>query len=102
MNSLLLQAKAGGVDMVQILMFGGIFIVFYFFMIRPQQKKTKDQKKFREELKKGDTVVTIGGLHGSISSIDADDTITLEVDRGVKMKFEKSSISAEYTKKANK
>jgi len=102
MNSLLLQAKAGGVDMVQILMFGGIFIVFYFFMIRPQQKKTKDQKKFREELKKGDTVVTIGGLHGSIASIDADDTITLEVDRGVKMKFEKSSISAEYTKKANK
>ncbi len=102
MNSLLLQAKVGGVDMVQILMFGGIFIVFYFFMIRPQQKKTKDQKKFREELKKGDTVVTIGGLHGSIASIDADDTITLEVDRGVKMKFEKSSISAEYTKKANK
>lgn len=102
MNSLLLQAKVGGVDIVQILMFGGIFIVFYFFMIRPQQKKTKDQKKFREELKKGDTVVTIGGLHGSIASIDADDTITLEVDRGVKMKFEKSSISAEYTKKANK
>jgi preprotein translocase subunit YajC len=102
MSSLLLQAKAGGFDLVSILMFGGIFVVFYFFMIRPQQKKTKEQKKFREELKKGDNVVTIGGLHGTIASIDADDTITLDVDRGVKMKFEKSSISAEYSKKANK
>lgn len=102
MNSLLLQAKAGGFDLVSILMFGGIFVVFYFFMIRPQQKKTKDQKKFREELKKGDNVVTIGGLHGIIASIDADDSITLDVDRGVKLKFEKSSISAEYSKKVNK
>ena len=102
MNSLLLQAKAGGFDLVSILMFGGIFVVFYFFMIRPQQKKTKDQKKFREELKKGDNVVTIGGLHGTIASIDTDDTITLDVDRGVKLKFEKSSISAEYSKKVNK
>lgn len=99
---MLLQAKAaGGFDFVQILMFGGIFVVFYFFMIRPQQKKSKDQKKFREELKKGDNVVTIGGMHGTISSVNSDDTITLQVDR-VEMKFEKSSVSMEYSKKTVK
>lgn len=102
MNSILLQAKTGsGFDPVQILMFGGIFVVFYFFMIRPQQKKAKDQKKFREELKKGDNVVTIGGMHGTIASINSDDTITLQVDR-IEMKFEKSSVSMEYSKKPTK
>lgn len=102
MNSILLQAKtSSGFDPVQILMFGGIFVVFYFFMIRPQQKKAKDQKKFREELKKGDNVVTVGGMHGTISSINSDDTITLQVDR-MEMKFEKSSVSMEYSKKPTK
>ncbi len=84
--------------LANILLWGGIILVFYFFMIRPQQKKQKDQKSFVTNLKKGDNVVTIGGLHGRIMSIDAI-TVVLEVDRGVKMTFEKSSISREATGK---
>lgn len=77
----------------QLVMWAGIIGVFYFFMIRPQQKKQKDQKKFLEELKKGDEVVTIGGLHATVISV-YDTTVTLDVDgKGTKMKFEKSSIS---------
>ena len=80
------------------LMFGAMILVIYFFMIRPQQKKQKDQVKFREELKTGDRVVTIGGLHGRIDSMNAD-TVTLDVGRGMKLTFEKSSISMEASKK---
>jgi preprotein translocase subunit YajC len=67
-------------------------------MIRPQQKKQKDQKKFLEEVKKGDNVVTIGGIHGRIVSIDGE-TIILEVEKGGKIKMDKSSISLEASKK---
>lgn len=74
-----------------LLMVGGIILVFYFFMIRPQQKKAKQEKEFRESLKKGDKVVTIGGIHGRIVSIE-DDGILVEVDNGVKLKFDKSAI----------
>ncbi|MDQ3536750.1 MAG: preprotein translocase subunit YajC [Bacteroidota bacterium] len=84
--------------MGQVLLFGGIAIVFYFFMIRPQQKKAKDQKSFLESIKKGDQVVTIGGLHGRVFSIE-DDTLILEIDRGTKIKFEKTAISQEASKK---
>ena len=72
-------------------MVGGIILVFYFFMIRPQQKKAKQEKEFRESLKKGDKVVTIGGIHGRIVSIE-EDGILVEVDNGVKLKFDKSAI----------
>jgi preprotein translocase subunit YajC len=68
-----------------------ILIVFYFFFIRPQTKKNKEQKKFREELKKGDKVVTIGGLHGKISEIK-DNTVGLEVGNQMKVTVEKSAI----------
>ena len=74
--------------------------IFYFFMIRPQQKKAKDQKKFVEEVKKGDLVVTIGGAHGRIAEIE-DDTFILEFERGARVKFSKSSVSMESTKAAN-
>jgi preprotein translocase subunit YajC len=67
-------------------------------MIRPQQRKQKDQKKFLEEVKKGDNIVTIGGIHGRIISIDGD-TIILEVEKGGKIKLDKSSISLEASKK---
>ena len=69
-----------------------IIIVFYFFMIRPQLKKSKDQKKFRENIKVGDKVVTIGGIHGKISDIQ-DTTLIITVEGGVKLKIEKSAIS---------
>ena len=67
-------------------------------MIRPQQKKQKDQKKFIESVKKGDMIVTIGGIHGKVTAIE-EDTIILEIERGAKMKIEKSSISLEASKK---
>ena len=94
-----LQAQAGGNSLGMPLFMGAAFIVVYFFMIRPQQKKAKEQKAFREGLKKGDSIVTIGGLHGKISSVEDDDTIIVEVDKGVKLKFDKSSVSAESTKR---
>ena len=86
--------------MPQLLMFGAIILVFYFFMIRPQQKKAKDQKKFREELTKGMFVVTIGGLHGRLIAME-DDTVVVEVDKGVRLTFDKSAISMEATAKVN-
>lgn len=100
MYSILLQAAAGSnTSMIyNVLLWVGIIGIFYFFMIRPQQKKQKDQKSFVDSLKKGDSVVTIGGLHGRIASVEGT-TVTLEVDRGVKMTFEKTSISREATVK---
>lgn len=77
-----------------------IMVVFYVFMILPQTRKAKAQKKFREELKKGDKIVNIAGIHGKI--IDMDDTsIVIELEEGVKMRIEKSSISMEATKALN-
>lgn len=99
--NILLQAEAapqGGGWVSQLVLFGGIALVFYFFMIRPQQKKQKDQKSFINEIKKGDTIVTIGGIHGKVFAQD-DETVTLEVDKSTKLTFEKSAISLEASKK---
>ena len=68
-----------------------MIVVFYFFMIRPQQKKQKELKKFRENLAIGDKVVTIGGVHGKILEIN--DTTVLINSEGSKIRFEKSAIS---------
>jgi preprotein translocase subunit YajC len=96
--SILLQATGAGSGMTtQLLFMGAIIAVFYFFMIRPQQKKAKDQKKFVEEIKKGDYVVTIGGMHGRIAEIE-DDTFVIEVERGGRIKLSKSSVSMDSTK----
>jgi preprotein translocase subunit YajC len=79
--------------------FGAIILVFYFFMIRPQQKKAKDQRKFIDDIKKGDYVVTIGGAHGHIAEMEGD-TFILEVEKGGRIRFNKSAISLEATKTA--
>lgn len=92
------QGQPGGGSMGTLIMFGLIIIVFYFFMIRPQQKKAKDAKTFRESIKKGDNVVTIGGLHGKVVSIESDDTVIIQADT-VRLKFEKAAISMESSKK---
>jgi preprotein translocase subunit YajC len=98
-NFVLLQATTSQDGWIgNLLLIGGIAIVFYFFMIRPQQKKQKDQKSFIESIKKGDQVVTIGGLHGRVFAVE-DDTVILEIDKGTKMKFEKSAISLDASKK---
>ncbi|MFC0263079.1 preprotein translocase subunit YajC [Fontibacter flavus] len=95
---ILLQADTSGI-MGQVFLFGSIILIMYFFMIRPQQKKQKETKTFLESIKKGDNVVTIGGIHAKIYSVEGD-TVTLELDKGIKIKVEKSAISADYTKKA--
>lgn len=77
-----------------------IIVVFYFFMIRPQMKKAKDHKKYVEELKKGDKVITTSGIHGKIIELN-DATFLIEVESGTKIRFEKSSISLEASKALN-
>ena len=69
-----------------------IIVVFYFFFILPQTKKNKAQKKFRESLKKGQKVVTIGGIHGKISEVK-ESTVVLEVGNSIKMTVEKSAVA---------
>ncbi len=100
MYSILAQAQASN-PIYQFVIFGGIILVFYFFMIRPQQKKAKDAKKFTEEIKKGDHVVTIGGAHGYVAEMEGD-TFILEVEKGGRIRFNKSAISLEATKAATK
>jgi len=97
--TILLQA-GGGLGYQQLIMFGLIAVVFYFFMIRPQVKKQKDQKKYVDELKKGDKVVTTAGIHGRIFEI-ADATFLIETEGGGKIRFDKSAVSLEASKALN-
>lgn len=93
MKMYLLQATQGGASpFMNIALIGGMIVVFYFFMIRPQQKKAKEAKKFRENLKEGDNVITIGGVHGKVSEV-SDSTIVVVVESGAKLRFEKSAIA---------
>ena len=86
---------AGGSSMASSLIFLVlIFVVFYFFFIRPQVKRQKDQKKFREGLAKGQKIITIGGIHGRIVEMQ-DTTCTIEVEGGVKLRIEKSAVAAD-------
>jgi preprotein translocase subunit YajC len=75
-----------------LIMMGLVMVVIYFFMLRPQMKKAKDEKKYREELKKGDRIVTIGGIHGKINEI-RDDSFIIEVEGNNRLKIEKSAVS---------
>lgn len=92
--------KNGGT--VQLVMMGAIILVFWLFMIRPQAKKAKEQKTFIDNMQKGDKIVTIAGIHGTINKINDDNTLQLEVSPGSYLKIEKSSISMEWTIAINK
>lgn len=94
--TILLQAQGEQNPMSFWIMMALLMVVFYFFMIRPQQKKAKDAKKFRESLQKGSKVVTIGGIHGRVVEVN-DTTVLLEVDNNVKLRFEKSAIAMDST-----
>ncbi len=97
---LLMGAPAGGEQPNPLAMFLPlvlIFIVFYFFIIRPQKKKEDVRKKMIEAVKKGDRVVTIGGLHGSIAQVD-EASVLLQVDTNTKLRVEKSAIANVVTK----
>lgn len=78
-----------------------IFVVAYFFMIRPQMKRQKDEKKFAIELKKGDRIITKSGLHGKILELSNNDTSCVIETMAGKLKFDRSSISMEMSKKLN-
>jgi preprotein translocase subunit YajC len=90
---LMAQPQDGGSGYSSLIFLALIMVVFYFFFIRPQAKKAKDLRKYRESLKKGDKVVTIGGLHARIVEVQ-DTTFTLEVEDGSRMRFEKSAIAS--------
>ena len=80
----------------------GMFVVMYFFMIRPQAKRAKEQKKFAESMNVGEQVVTSAGIHGRINKANDDGTLQLEVSRGTFMTIERSSVSMEMTNAARK
>lgn len=73
-----------------------IVVVFYFFMIRPQMKKQKEQRKFRDNLNEGDKVITIGGVHGKVTAVK-EKTVNLEVANGIILNVEISAVSADFS-----
>lgn len=105
MNSVILMAAPGGAQgggSMQLIIMVGIILVFWIFMIRPQQKKAKEQKNFIDNVQKGDKVVTIAGIHGVINKVNEDGTFQLEVSPGSYIKIEKSAISTEWSLALNK
>ena len=101
-NLFILAADPRGGSSMSLIMMGAIILVFWLFMIRPQAKKAKDQKKFIENMQKGDKVVTIAGIHGVINKVNEDGTIQLEVNPGSYMKIERSAVSLEWSQQLNK
>jgi preprotein translocase subunit YajC len=76
-----------------LIMFTLIIAIFYFMILRPQQKRQKERQKMLDAVKKGDKVVTSGGMHGTIAGID-EKTVLLQVADNVKMKFDRSAVAA--------
>tara|TARA_Y100000589_G_C26865795_1_gene511851 strand:+ start:41 stop:343 length:303 start_codon:yes stop_codon:yes gene_type:complete len=91
MLHILETAPPAGGNYTQIIFLVAIIAIFYFFMIRPQNKKRKELMNFRSNLKKGDDVITQGGIHGNIVSV-SDSTVTLSVDGNTKIKVEKEFV----------
>ena len=100
LTAILLQA--GGAGSMQIILLVGMVLVFWLFMIRPQAKKAKLAKQFQENMQKGEKIVTIAGIHGTVNNVNEDGTIMLETSPGSYLKIEKSAISMEWTNQANK
>lgn len=98
---ILLQASPGG-GTFQFILLGGMVLVFWLFMIRPQAKKAKAAKQFQENMQKGDKIVTIAGIHGTVNRVNEDGTIMIETSPGSYLKIEKSAISIEWTQNINK
>lgn len=97
---IILQAGGGGAGTINLIMIALMFVVFYFFLIRPQSKKAKEQEQFINDVKVGDKVVTIAGIHGKVVSVnDEDKTLFIQVDGPTRLKIERSAVSMEMTKK---
>ena len=86
----------------QFVFLGLMILVFWMFMIRPQAKKAKLQKNFLQNLQKGDKIVTIAGIHGTVNKVNDDGTMQLEINPGSYIKIEKSAVSMEWTANINK
>ena len=95
--------KSGGAGgTIQLVFLGLMILVFWMFFIRPQAKRAKNQKSFIENLGKGDKIVTIAGIHGTINKNNEDGTLNIEVSPGSYLKIEKSAISMDWTSALNK
>ena len=94
-----LQAQAGaqgGGGLTMLLMLALIFVVMWLFMIRPQQKRQKELNSFRDSLKKGDKVVTVGGIYGTVIEVN-DNKVMLEIDKDVRIKVDKASLVKDFS-----
>jgi preprotein translocase subunit YajC len=95
------DAKGGsggqGFGGFQFIFLGLMILVFWMFFIRPQAKRAKNQKKFIEDLQRGDKIVTIAGIHGTINKVNDDGTLNIEVSPGSYIKIERSAISMDWT-----
>lgn len=87
--------QAGG-GMTMLLMLALIFVVMWLFMIRPQQKRQKELNNFRNSLKKGDKVVTVGGIYGTVLEVN-ENKVMLEVDKDVRIKVDKASLVKDFS-----
>lgn len=95
-------AASGGMGSFQFIFLGLMILVFWLFFIRPQAKKAKNQKNFIQNLNKGDKIVTIAGIHGTINKVNEDGTLSIEINPGSYLKIEKSAISMDWTAALNK
>lgn len=93
--------QEGGSPYSSLIFLGLIIVVFYFFMIRPQIKKQKELRRYREGLKKGDNIVTTGGIYGQVVEIK-DNAVLIEIDKEVKIKVDKNAIISNPADLANK
>ena len=94
LSTILLQAQAQSSGWTSIIMMVALIAIFYFFMIRPQQKRQKERQKAREALTNGDKIMTAGGIYGKVKSIEGN-VVTLEIASGVKIRIDKNSIYAD-------
>ena len=94
---LLQAAPAPGGTLMPIFLMVGMFVVMYFFMIRPQAKRAKEQKKFADSIASGEQIVTTAGIHGRINKTNEDGTIQLEISRSTFMTIDRSAVSMEMT-----
>lgn len=97
MNTAILLQAQGQNPTFSVLMMVGMFAVMYFFMIRPQSKRAKEQKQFAEALGVGEYVITTAGIHGTVTRMFDDGTLQVEIGKGNFIKIERSAISMEMT-----